>query len=396
MTTAYYGAYLIRFEGVVSSDQMHAFQTTIFWIVPIYVATFSIFKLYRGMWRYTSINDSINLMKAVFTGTIATVILILLLHRFDGFSRSVFILNGLLTLLFAGGFRLCIRFLLQPQSRINILFLPNKSKGKNLLVVGAGSAGEKLIRELRENRDLDYKLVGLLDDDPSKQKRTLHGVPVLGPIEKLPQLVEAYGVNEIAIAIPSASLKQMHRIIDICKKTTAIYKTLPGIGDIIQGKVAFSELRPVHYEDLLQRRPITLDDDLICRYLTNRRVMVTGGAGSIGSELCRQIAAFSPKQLIVLERNESGLYNLVLDLKADFPELEVIAALAAVQNRESMTHIFTRYKPEVVFHAAAYKHVPMMEAHPWEAVFNNVVGSWVLLEHCHRFGVRRCVVVSTD
>jgi FlaA1/EpsC-like NDP-sugar epimerase len=394
--TAYYISYLIRFEAAATASDMHAFRLTLFWIVSVYPATFVFFKLYNGMWRYTSLFDAVNLLKAVVSATILTMVIVLLLHRFDGISRSVFIINGLLIFLLIGGFRICIRFLLSQNYRLDLSPLFLKGQPKNLLIVGAGSAAEKLIREIQENKCLKYQLIGLVDDDPAKEKLTLHGVPVLGPIDELSGLVIKYDIEEIAIAVPSASMNQMRRIIDACKKTGATYKTLPGIGDLIQGKVTVSKLREVRYEDLLKRSPIELDNDSICKYLTDKCILVTGGAGSIGSGLCYQIAAFSPQNLIILDRNESSLYELVLDIKALFPELNVIPVLAAVQNRERMSRIFSNHRPQVVFHAAAYKHVPMMENHPWEAIFNNVIGSRNVLQLCRRFGVKRCVMVSTD
>jgi FlaA1/EpsC-like NDP-sugar epimerase len=396
VSVAYYASYLIRFEAAASPLDIYAFRSTVFWIVSVYPATFVFFKLYSGMWRYTSLFDAINLLKAVVSATIFTMVIVLLLYRFNGFSRSVFIINGLLIFLMIGGFRICIRFLLSKNFRLYLSPLYIKCEPKNLLIVGAGSAAEKLIREIQENKGLKYHVIGLLDDDPAKEKLTLHGVPVLGPIDQLERLTNKYDIEEIAIAIPSASMSQMHRIINTCKKTGAKYKTLPAIGDLIQGKVTVSKLREVHYEDLLKRSSIELDDDSICKYLTDKCILVTGGAGSIGSELCYQIASFSPQNLIILDRNESSLYELVLDIKALFPELNVIPVLAAVQNQERMSHIFSYYLPQVVFHAAAYKHVPMMENHPWEAIFNNVIGSRNVLQLCRRFGVQRCVMVSTD
>lgn len=399
VTIAYFGSFLIRFEGVVPSIHMQAFLATVYWIVPVYLASFAVFNMYKGMWRYTSLVDSLYLIKAVAVGTAVTIIMILFLHLFDGFSRSVFVINGLLIFMLVGSFRICIRLVFAMPIRLNLMPLSRKIGGekiKKLLIVGAGSGGEKLIRELPENRELEYDLVGLVDDDPKKYLRTLHGVPVLGNIDSLQELVEKYSVDEIAIAIPSATPRQMRRIVGACKRTLAAYKTVPGISEIMQGKVTLNHLRDVNYEDLLKRSPVELDNDLICEYLTDKCIMVTGGAGSIGSELCRQIASFSPQKLIIVERNESALYELVLDLQAAFPEVEVILALAAVQNRERMTYIFKHFKPQVVFHAAAYKHVPMMENHPWEAIFNNVVGSSVLLGLCHQFSVQRCVMVSTD
>ena len=237
VSVAYYVAYLIRFEAAVSPSDLHAFRSTVFWIIFVYPATFVCFKLYNGMWRYTSLFDAVNLLKAVVAATILTMVMVLLLHRFDGFSRSVFIINGLLIFLLIGGFRICIRFLLSQNYRPDFSPLLLKSQPKNLLIIGAGSAAEKLIREIQENKGLKYHLIGLMDDDPAKEKLTIHGVPVLGPMDKLAKMVTQYNIEEIAIAVPSATMNQMRRIINACKKTGAGYKTLPGIGDLIQGKV---------------------------------------------------------------------------------------------------------------------------------------------------------------
>jgi FlaA1/EpsC-like NDP-sugar epimerase len=398
VAAAYWGAYLIRFEGLPPWGHRQAFAGTIFWILPLFLACFAIFSLYRGMWRYTSVLDSFNLFKAVATASAAAMLVVLLAYRFDGFSRSVFIIHGLLVFLLVGGLRVFIRLLHCQPKGLDPFSLFRKSSGarKRLLIIGAGSAGEKLIRELQENKGLEYDIAGLIDDSPSKYRQRLHGVSVLGNVDQIGELVDRHQVDEIAIAIPSASRRKMRRIIDACKKSQAAYKTVPGIGEIIQGRVALSRLREIRYEDLLRRSPTPIDNDIVCRYLTAQRVMVTGGAGSIGSELCRQIAAFSPRKLIIVERNESALYELALDIQSAFPELEVVSALAAVQNRDRMEHVFSRHDPQVVFHAAAYKHVPMMEIHPWEAIFNNVVGSRVVLTMCRQFAVDRCVMVSTD
>lgn len=399
ITIAYFFSYVIRFEGVPSSQTLHLFYKTFFWIVPSYIGYFHLFKLYKGMWRYTSVLDSVNLFKAVTLATGTVMLAVLLIFGFQGFSRSVFVINGLLVFLLVGGFRIFIRIALTLSGGLYAIARtgsPTVKGAKKLIIAGAGSAGEKLIREVMENKGLAYDVVGLVDDDPAKLKQTLHGVPVLGTVDRLKPLAEKYGIDEIAIATPSATMSQMRRIVEACKAAGIPYKTLPGMADIIQGKVTLSKLREVRYEDLLHRPPIQLDNDLICGYLTGKTVMVTGGAGSIGSELCRQIAAFSPEKLIVVERNESALYDLALDIQAAFPELSIISALAAVQNQNRMTHIFSEYRPEVVFHAAAYKHVPMMENHPWEAIFNNIVGSRVVLQLCDRFKTERCVMVSTD
>ena len=200
----------------------------------------------------------------------------------------------------------------------------------------------------------------------------------------------------IAIAVPSASARQMHRLVSFCKSTGVPFKTLPGLGELIEGRVTASAMREVRYEDLLGRPPVELDQLRIGSYVSGKRVMVTGGAGSIGSELCRQIARFKPRQLIIVERNESGLYELELTLQRNYPGLDIVAVLGSVQNHNIMAQVFEMYTPETVFHAAAYKHVPMMENHPWEAIFNNVVGSRVIVRLCATKGVACCVMVSTD
>jgi FlaA1/EpsC-like NDP-sugar epimerase len=237
---------------------------------------------------------------------------------------------------------------------------------------------------------------GLVDDDPLRLRRTIHGVPVLGTIEDMERLVKTNNIDEIIIAIPSASAMEMRRIVNACKSTGLPFKTVPAMGELIEGKVSVSAIREVRYEDLLGRKEVRLNIEQIGEYLTDKRVMVTGGVGSIGSELCRQIAPFKPERLIIFDKNESGLYETRLDLLARFPYINVESVLGSVQNRTYMQRAFHEHEPQVVFHAAAYKHVSMMETHPWEAVFNNIVGTETVLTLCSQNGVERCVVVSTD
>lgn len=395
---AYYCAYLIRFDGVVPHGQQTTFFQTARWILLIKIACFFGFDLYKGMWRYFSLHDLMNMVKACVLAFAVTAIIILCVHRFEGFSRSVFLIDMLLCLLLIGGFRLAIRMTLANGHKSWKGFIVRKRdpRLKNMVIVGAGSAGEKLLRELNENSSLGYDVVGFVDDDPNKFKHTLHGVPVLGSLQDLGAIVRKCNVHEITIAVPSASARQMRRIVGFCKSTDVPFKTLPGLGELIEGRVTASAVREVRYEDLLGRSPANLNPAQIGRYLRGKCVMVTGGAGSIGSELCRQIARYKPRQLIIVERNESGLYELELELKRQNPGVNTVAALGTIQNYGSMERLFDTYRPQTVFHAAAYKHVPMMEHHPWEAVFNNVLGSKVVIHLCATRGVERCVVVSTD
>lgn len=395
---AYWFAYVIRFEGALSLEVETVFRHSIYWIVPAKLVCFFFFELYKGMWRYTSAHDLINILKACSVSSVAVILLILGLWQFKGFSRSVFIIDYVLTFLFISGFRVSIRFAFTSPFHASFPRIFNRTPQdlKKMLIIGAGSAGEKLLRELIENPKLNYDVVGFIDDNPDKLKNTLHRVPVLGTLQDINTIVREYGIEEIIIAVPSATSAQIRRIVGFCKSTGVPFKTLPGIGELVEGKVVVNAIREIRYEDLLGRPQVILENDQIRRYVTGKRVLVTGGAGSIGSELCRQLARFNPGHLVIVERNESGLYDIDLKLRADHPELEVTAVLGAIQNKGIMTQVFQEHRPQTVFHAAAYKHVPMMELHPWEAIFNNVVGTHTIIELCRSKGVERCVIVSTD
>jgi FlaA1/EpsC-like NDP-sugar epimerase len=398
LLVAYYFAYIIRFEGNVPLHHKEIYFQTVFWISMIKLSCFFWFDLYKGMWRYFSIFDLIKLIKSCLTAFAVTTAVILIVFRFQGFSRSVFIIDIILCILFIGGYRIAIRIVLAYKHRgwMGLIIRKHNPQLKNMVIVGAGNAGEKLLREMNENSNLAYDVIGFVDDQPQKIMQTLHGIPVLGALYDLGDIVKKYSVNEITIAIPSASAGQMRRIVGFCKSTGVPFKTLPGIGELIEGKVAVSSIRDVRYEDLLGREAIDLNLEQIGSYLTDKRVMVTGGAGSIGSELCRQILRYKPQQLVIIERNESALYELELELKRNHPGSNTVGVLGTIQNSGTMEQIFDTYRPQTVFHAAAYKHVPMMEHYPWEAVFNNVLGSKVVIRMCALKGVERCVVVSTD
>ena len=395
---AYYSAYYLRFEGSIPAKMLTSFLYSVIWIVPLKIFCFMFFDLYKGMWRYTGMYDLLNSLKACASSSVLIVVVLLIAIRFAGYPRSVFVIDFLLTLILTSGFRFGIRILHSYVNRRNALPLlwMGKDMAKRLLVIGAGDASEKLLREIRGNPKLPYDVVGLIDDDVAKQRRTIHGIPVLGSSKNIEEMCKKNKVDEIVIAIPSASAAEMRNFVENCEKTNLPFKTLPALGELLNGKVSVNSVRKVRYEDLLRREAVHLELDQIGDYLTNRRVMVTGGAGSIGAELCRQIARFGPEMLILADRNESGLYETELELLAKFPDLKTLPVLGPIQYRYLVERIFHRYHPHVVFHAAAYKHVPMMETQPWEAIFNNIVGSQTLLDLCHLNGVGRVVVVSTD
>jgi FlaA1/EpsC-like NDP-sugar epimerase len=393
-----YLAYLLRFDGRIPSAQMKGLLSILPWVIPVKLAGFFFFGLYKGMWRYTGIYDLENLIKACVVGSGIVVFVLVLKVRFEGFPRSIFVIDLLLTFLFVSGARVGIRMLLgSGRERFRFPFLNKKDEAnERILIVGAGDAGEKLIREIKDNPGITYHVVGFLDDDTRKQGQTIHGIPVLGSIGEVKKIADKEGVDQIIIAISRASGAEMRRIVGLCEATGIPCRTVPGVGELIEGKVSIRSIRKVRYEDLLGRKPVKLDTQQIGGYLTGKRVLVTGGVGSIGSELCRQIFRFGPRQLILLDKNESGLYDAELDFRSRFPETDVVSVLGLVQKTLAIRRAFEHYRPDVVFHAAAYKHVPMMELHPWEAVFNNILGTRTILDMCLKNNVERCVVVSTD
>ncbi|HUH67035.1 MAG TPA: nucleoside-diphosphate sugar epimerase/dehydratase [Syntrophales bacterium] len=391
-------AYLIRFETMLSITDVWQMRKLLLWIIPLKLSIFLGFGLYRGMWRFTGVRDFWKLAQACSIAMLLIMAIILFVYRFSGFSRAVFILDGGLTFFLAGGLRMAIRlyFASQIHFQENGRSFYQPKKKTQVLIVGAGAAGEKILREIFENYQIHYEVVGFADDDPAKQGRSIHGVPVLGHLDDMHKIVTSKGIDQILIAIPSASGEEMRRIIDICKDCNIFYKTLPGIGEIIDGRVSVKVLRDVRYEDLLGRPPVHLDTIGIRSYLDGRTVLITGCGGSIGSELCRQVIKYRPQSLILVDASEANLFHIQMELQHELDFQNCTAILGHVQDRELMKSIFRRFHPQVVFHAAAYKHVPMLEKNPWEAVTNNIVGSQVVMELAVEHGVKRFVLVSTD
>jgi FlaA1/EpsC-like NDP-sugar epimerase len=390
-------AYLFRFEFSLDAFFARQLKEMLIIVLPLKLCIFFLFGLYKGMWRYTSTGDFWRLLQASATATLLILAFILVFYRFEGgYSRAVFVMDGGLTFLLTGTLRMFIRTLyLRLDRNGQAVFIPTAQR-KRILIVGAGSAGEKTLREIIENDHLPYSVVGFIDDDRKKHGRSIHGIPVLGSLNELAKLVEDKGVREILIAIPSATGDQMRRIVETCKVCQIAYKTLPGIGEIINGRVSIKALRDVNYEDLLGRSPVQLDMEEIMGCLNGKPVLVTGCGGSIGAELCRQIVRFQPQALILLDANESNLFHIELELRNKLHWDRCQAVLGRVQDEKLMTSVFQKYRPQVVFHAAAYKHVPMLEKNPWEAVFNNIIGSRVIMEMAGRYETERFVLVSTD
>lgn len=394
---AHFLAHVIRFEGLLDSFGRVQFHGILPLLIVVKIPVFYLFGLYRGMWRYTSTRDLLNVVKGTVLGSIIVVTILLYGNRFTGLSRSVFIIDAILTFLFIGGHRIMIRFYhqnsrgprsLSPGSRL--------VRKKNLLLVGAGDAAENVLRELNGNRTVPYTAVGLVDDDPSKTGLKIHGVPVVGSIEDLNEHILRFDVEELLISIASASAKEMKRLIHYCQESQIPFKVLPGMGELINGKVSLKSIRDISYADLLGRKEVKLDQDEIGRYLKDKTVLVTGAGGSIGSELCRQLLRFAPELIILFDAGEENLYSIQMELQHEHDFHKIVPVLGKVQDQGLLELVFQRYKPSVVFHAAAYKHVPLVENNPWQAIHNNVFAAQLLLETAIIHGVHRFVLVSTD
>lgn len=397
------GAYELRFDFSLQPSYFVPIAGLLLLFIPCKLLIFFVFGLYKGMWRYTSVNDLWRLGQACVLSTLSFLLINLLGVALPGVPRSVFALDGLLTFIMSGGLRVGIRLyytMANTSERLQIWrFSTRRRKGlerKSLLIIGAGSAGEKILREIQGNQRLNYNVLGFLDDDRSKWGRSLHGVKIYGAIDMIPEIVERENVDEALIAIPSATGPQIRRITEICKSCELDYRTLPEIGAIIDGKVSIKSLRDLKYEDLLRRPPVRLNTMEINRYLRGKKVLVTGAGGSIGSELCRQLIRFEPEELILVDASEVQLFGIQMELQHEIDFLRYQCILSQVQDQELMDKVFRQYGPQLIFHAAAYKHVPLLEKNPWEAIFNNVLGSRVVMDLALKYGVERFVLVSTD
>lgn len=376
------------------------------WIILIKMVVFHWFDVYKGMWRYTGLVDLFNIVKGATFGSLFCISVILFVHRFDGFSRSVFVIDWFLTIFMITSFRLSLRsfFAFRGGSRtwkdifnsICSIFDRTPSNKKRVLIIGAGDCGEKICREIRTSKELSYEVVGFLDDHPVKVGKTIHGIPVLNSIENLEVAAEKVQADQIIIAIPSATAEQMRKIIRVCEESRIAFKIMPNISEIIRGEKAIKFVRDVSYFDLLGREAVRLDEEKICELIKDKRILVTGGGGSIGFELCRQIALFRPGQLILFDKAETPLFDAEQELLRSFPDVKISLVLGDIRDIGHLDKLFEDYMPDVVFHAAAYKHVPILEKYPWKSVDNNVRGTMNVAECSIKYDVSRFVFVSTD
>ncbi|MFS0821467.1 polysaccharide biosynthesis protein [Bacillus sp. 1P02SD] len=347
-----------------------------------------VYRLYKRAWEYASIGELISIAKAV-TFSIATLGIVQVL-AFGNVYVRVLMLTWMMHILFIGGSRFSWRLFRDA-------FYRESQDKKRTLIVGAGAAGTMLVRQLQQNHDLDLKPIAFVDDDLKKQNLQIYNLPVLGGINKIEEIVKTKNIENIIIAIPSLNKKELNDIFQECSKTKAKTQIMPLIEDVMLGKVTVNSIRDVQVEDLLGREPVKLDTESISEYLTDKTILVTGAGGSIGSEICRQVSSFNPKKLVLVGHGENSIYQIDMELRNKYKQkFEIIPVIGDVQDRNRMFEVIEKHSPDVVYHAAAHKHVPLMEYNPKEAVKNNVFGTRNVAEACHTFGVKIFVLVSTD
>ncbi len=394
MVLSHVFAHLIRFEFEFRPGELEHFLAFLPFLFLFRIPTFYMFGLYSGMWRFTSIRDLVNVSKAVGLSSLLVMGWLLIENRFLGYSRSVFVIDTVLTFVLVCGVRLLVRWALRD-GLVAFGWKKQNVKKKRLLIVGAGGAAEKTIIEIKENQNLHYNIVGLLDDNKKRKSLRIHDVPVWGELDEIQFYSKHTRAEEILVAISSLSGEQVKRIVTLCQSTKLPFKIIPGIGEVIDGRVTVG-MRDVSYKDLLGREEVKLEADKIGNYLTGKTVLITGGGGSIGSELTRQIVAFQPENIILYDSSEENLYNLQMELLHELKVKRVVPVLGQIQDLVLLNFVFSKYLPTVVFHAAAYKHVPLVENNPWQAVENNIVASQLLMEAAILYSVERFVIVSTD
>lgn len=386
---AWIAAYWLRFnldvipreyldQALVLLPVMWGSQAVLFWY----------FGLYRGLWRFASLQDLTRIVSAVLIGVTLGAAVSFILTRLDMVPRSVFVIHAVLLVLFLGGPRFLYRSF-KDRGSVG-------RSGKRALIVGAGLAGEQLARELLRDPNSTYVPAAFVDDDSGKWGKEIHGIPVVGRTTDLPGIVKKYDIELIVIALPSASSRDRRKVIESCERAAVPFRTLPPTEDLVGGRISLKDLRQVQIDDLLGREPVQLDWESITRVHRGKPIMVTGGGGSIGSELCRQLARLNPSLLIVVEQNEYNLYRIELELRRDFPQLDLRPVLGDVGDPVLIDACLAKYCPQVVFHAAAYKHVPMLEGQVRSAVRNNVLATRTLAQAVVKHGCRSFVLISSD
>ena len=387
-------AFLLRFEGKIPAEHILNLQGLFALALIFSLPIFYFFKLYSFSWAYVSTQELVSLFKATalsFLLSGATLLIFRDFHQFSGFPRSILFVTYFLIFFFCGGIRFAKRIYLQIfQGQVGV-------EKEITLIVGAGDAGEQILRSIQASGNSSYLPVGFVDDSPAKRGVIIHNLKVLGKISEIPKIAKEHQIEEMIIALPSAGSKAIRGAVEMGRKAgLKKVKIIPSITELINGEVSIGKIKEVEIEDLLGREPVSLDTRAIENFIQNKVVLITGAAGSIGSELCRQVAKFRPSQLLLLDQDETGIFNISEELKNRFPRLKISPLVADIQDEEKINQIFNNYHPNVIFHAAAYKHVPLMELHPDEAMKNNILGTKIVAESAIKYGVEKFIFVSTD
>lgn len=401
ISLAVYLAFLLRFDGQIPVKYSEATEAVIILALIICLPIFYFSKLYSFSWSYVSMAELVSLAKAVTLAFLLVGIVLYLsrdYHLFKGFPRSTLLISYFLTFLLAGGLRLSKRIYLQilPVGR-QVFQKGMETERKRTLIVGAGDAAEQILRSIQASKNSSYLPVAFVDDSPAKQGVIIHGLKVFGGIKDIPKIAKENQIEQAIIALASAGSQAIKRAVEMSREGgIKEIKTVPSIAEIINGEVSIRNLRELRVEDLLGREPVSLDTESIRKFVSNKSVLITGAAGSIGFELSKQIAKFKPSLLLILDQEETGIFNISKELRDKFPYLKISHLIADIRDREKINQIFSQFRPKIVFHAAAYKHVPLMERHPGEAVKNNIFGTEIIARASLNFGAEKLIFISTD
>lgn len=389
--TALYIRFDFSFNGI-PSEYLQKFERIIPYSIIITLVFLAIWKLYKSVWRYASATELLNIVFATTCASVGQIIICHLLN--EKMPRSYYVLYWFLLF----GMTCIIRFSYRILRLINSKRseFSGKKERNNVMLIGAGAAANAILKEIETSRYLNLNAKCIIDDNSGCHGKFLRGVPIVGGRNKIIDAVGEYGIDEIIFAIPSASTRVRKEILDICKETECKMRTLPGMYQLINGDVSIAKLKEVEIEDLLGRDPIKINTEEVLGYVKDKTVLVTGGGGSIGSELCRQIAAHQPQQLIIVDIYENNAYDIQQELIRKYPKLDLVVLIASVRNKERIDSIFEKYRPNIVYHAAAHKHVPLMEVSPNEAIKNNVFGTYRTAQAADKYGTEKFVLISTD